>query len=322
MRFAMLMTLALVLFGCATLKPSQGPFLRLDHIHVGGATAVAFSPGGERIASGGYDGSVAVWRVPQGEPVVHARPHRDPVRGLAWLDADTMLSAAEDGRITVWDAATGATIRQTVAAPVKAMGFERDHHTLITIHDDRTVRMYDSRTLQERRRVSLAAVPTAIAYEPGTGQIAVATDAGQVLRLDRALHIVQRLTAPRTVHGLAFSPDGRYLAGGAWFRLLIWDLRDGRLDVRDTEHFGAIVALAYTPDGTRLATIGRHTDGGVRLVDAADNHVVRRLLAHEACGWSVRLSPDGRYLATSSEDESVRLYDLQAPYEPGFQHPR
>jgi hypothetical protein len=37
---------------------------------------------------------------------------------------------------------------------------------------------------------------------------------------------------------------------------------------------------------------------------------VRRYQAHELCGAIIRFSPDGRMLASGSDDESVRLYRL------------
>ncbi len=306
--------------GCATLKPSQGPILRVEHAHLGGATVIAFSPSGEWLASAGHDGSVAVWHVPDGERMLKARMHRRAVRGLVWLDDQTVASAAEDGIVSIWRALDGNVLRNLQSAPVTAMVYDRSRDLLITGHTDGTVRMLDAQYLRERRRTSVGVSILALAYDPINGKLAVAAEAGRVLLLKGDLSVVQTLRSPREVKGLTFSPDGDQLAGGAWFELLVWHLDSGKLSIRDTEHLGAIIALDFTPNGRSLATIGRYTDGGVRLVDAADNHVVRRLLAHRACGWSVRVSPNGRYLATASEDESIRIYDLQAPYEPKFQH--
>lgn len=309
-----------VVCGCATLKPSQGPALRLDHVHLGGATAIAFSPDGGRLASAGHDGTVSVWRVPDGQRVSRGRPHRRAVRGIAWRDGRTILSAAQDGRIALWSATTGRELRAVSGAPVAAMVYDPERDWVIVGRDNGTVQVLNGDDFGPVRQATVADGITALAYHAGTRQIAVATDDATVLLLDDALGIERRFVSPRQVLGLAFAPDGHRLTAGAWFARLDWDLRSGAVRVRDTEHFGAIIAMDFTPDGEQLVTIGRHTDGGVRLVGAQDNQVLRRLTAHGACGWSVRVSPDGRYVATASEDESVRLYDLTVPYEPRFQH--
>jgi len=41
--------------------------------------------------------------------------------------------------------------------------------------------------------------------------------------------------------------------------------------------------------------------------------VLKRFQPHELCGSFVRLSSDGRYLASTSDDASVYIWDLQYP---------
>jgi len=109
---------------------------------------------------------------------------------------------------------------------------------------------------------------------------------------------------------LAFSPDGARLYGAGWFRLLRWRLDTDELQVMSTEHGGIIRSIQFGPDGDYLASISRQTDSAVLFLDPEDGHVLRRFQRHDLCGGYVTVSANGRALATTSDDASVRLYDL------------
>ena len=80
-------------------------------------------------------------------------------------------------------------------------------------------------------------------------------------------------------------------------------------------HNDEVLAVAFHPDGTRLATADR--DGGVWLWDLKRGEAVVRLPGHKSYVWSLAFSPDGATLASGSGDNTVRLWDtspLKARY--------
>jgi WD40 repeat protein len=81
-------------------------------------------------------------------------------------------------------------------------------------------------------------------------------------------------------------------------------------------HTDEVYALAFHPDGTRLATGGR--DGAVWLWDLARGEEVARLPGHKGYVWSLAFSRDGATLASGSGDATVRLWDT-APLKTRYQ---
>lgn len=307
----------LLLAACANLMPAQGPLLRLDHVHPFGATRLAFSPDSRRVASGGYQGEVMIWQVPGGKRLRRLKGHTAPVRGLVWVNAAHLISAAEDGRIVLWDTRTGKRLRSVKTTPVTATARNAKAGVFVTGHANGEVQVRSARDLSVRYRVVMSSRVLSVAVRPGSGEIAVSLDNGSVSLFSPRLTRARSLRKPpRNALELRFSPDGRQLAAGAWFKLLLWDMKTGKLSVRDTEHTGAIISIDYSPDGKRIVSLGRHTDANIRLRNLKSRKLERRLAPHEYCGWQIRFSPNGRYVGSVSEDESLRLYDLSKPYKP------
>jgi RNA polymerase sigma factor (sigma-70 family) len=97
---------------------------------------------------------------------------------------------------------------------------------------------------------------------------------------------------------LAFSPDGRRLAGAAFDGAVwIWDARTGKRLLALPSHAGIATAVAFDPDGTLLASAARSEDGPgkMRLSDAQSGQTVRTC---EGGGpGPLAFSPDGKLLA-------------------------
>ena len=74
-----------------------------------------------------------------------------------------------------------------------------------------------------------------------------------------------------------------------------------------TGHTGAVWGVAFSPDGTRLATAS--ADGTARLWDSTTGESLLTLTGHTGGMWGVAFSPDGTRLATASVDDTARLWD-------------
>jgi WD40 repeat protein len=310
-----------LLCGCSGLAPSQGPQLRLEEVHPFGATRIAFSPSGTRLASGGLMGEVQVWSVPSGERLAGLSAHDGAIRGLLWLDNQHLLNASSRGQILVWDPSSQAITASLRTDRISAAAFLPSPARLYIGYSAGRVRSFGYPGFEQHSEVDLASTVLSIAVQPTRQWLAVSSAEGSVQLFDSRLRLVRKLqTPPGKVRELRFSPDGEQLAGGGWFSIYLWSTETGELHIRETEHIGAVVSLDYSPDGEHLASMGRYTDSSLRVTDVANGSVRRRLSPHPLCGWNVRFSPDGRMVGSSSEDGSIHLYDVTIPYQPSRYH--
>ncbi len=135
------------------------------------------------------------------------------------------------------------------------------------------------------------------------------------------------------VRGLAFSPDGRRLAGAAGGYdaqgrsspgdVLVWDLEQRRLIMRLRGHPQAVLSVAVSPDGRWLASADSH--GAVRIWDAARGNEIAVLQSLEDPGVTtvecLAFSPDSRLLAAGGAGRSIRVWDASR-WDAGGRTPR
>lgn len=303
--------------GCTNLQPAQAPTWTRDGVHFSGGTVLAFNTPGSRLASGGYNGDIAIFEMPSGKQIYKGYHHAAAVRGLAWVEGHMLISAAEDGQLQLWDTRAQRVVRKVTTSPISALVYFPRHKTIITGHSDGRLIAWQYPSLHQRSQQQMHGHINALARTYDEQKLAAATEQGAIAVTDHALTSLHNLQhAPKAIKTLSFHKDGRHLRGGAWFYVYEWDVERNTVQTVATEHMGEVTSVAFSPDGNTMVSLGRWTDSAIRLTDSRSGKVLRRLKAHEWCGAAVRFSPDGRYVVSTSDDESVRLYDLQAPYRP------
>src|SRR5262245_55333610 len=107
----------------------------------------------------------------------------------------------------------------------------------------------------------------------------------------------------------AITPDGTTLVlGDTEGVVTFWDISSGRQRAAMFVHVDEVLSIAFSPDGTRMAT--GSGDGRV-VISASTRRALQRLTGHVDAVAGVAFSrPDGHLLATASEDAAVRVWEV------------
>lgn len=301
----------LLLAGCSVWQLGDEPPHYVDGSTHRGVDVLDFDASSSALASGGWDGKIAVWTLGGDKPERVWQAHDGAAEGLAFNGAE-LISGGQDGRLVAWSrdgeprrsVDTGSAISH-----VQILGAR-----VVTGHYDGSVGIWDLHTLEGVLRMDLHGdTPVAaLAVDAASGRIASSGyDGGVFLIEPDGRH--RELERPATdALSLSFQPGGQVLYGGGWVRLHRWDIAAGGFESLTTPHWGAISGLQFLPRENVLASISRINDSSVFFLDPMTGEGVRHFQRQSLCGSAIRVSPDERYLATTGDDGLVRIWDLAA----------
>lgn len=283
---------------------------------------VTFNPVSRRLASASLDQTVKIWDLATGQEALTLRAHTDTVRSIAFsADGARLASASADGVIKIWDA--NPWIEESSAyevrtlpehgAPVFSIAWCGAGQRLAALSDNETIRTWDIKagTELENRRLMVSPQIYALALSADESLLATATTDG-LLWLFNPSSLESRGTFQAEqvgpVKGLAFSPDGRWVAVASWHRtILIWEVTTGRMVHTLEGHADAVVGVAFSPDGKRLASAS--FDHTVRIWDTRSGELLHTLHGHQSRVFGVAYRPDGKQVASASNDGTIRLWN-------------
>jgi hypothetical protein len=268
--------------------------MRILKVHRHHVRCVAYSPDASMLASGSNDRTVKLLELPSGKEIARRTDFQSPVLCVAFSpDGKTLAASEGQPQVVLWD------VQMLLAKTVPSSGIRT-----LPILDPATWR---TSGWEVRTNVPcLAFAPDGRALVAGTGDRQYARGRGE-LRLWAMPEgkVLASLPSVGGIWGLSFAPDGGVLAVGTGFGFRVCDLvpwSEGTMRKRGT----GVKALAFSPDGTTLATVMGRT---VILWEVGVWAVRARLQEHSANILSVAYSPDGQTLMTGGWDKTVRLWD-------------
>ncbi len=289
--------------------------------HTGEVHPVAFSPDGDFILSGDWDGTMRLWEAEDGEEVRKFERTFDDGKGgkfvaLAFTpDGKQVLAGGLDRPLQLWNVDTGKAV---MVFPLQFRGFNKmafspdGKSVLLASAQQNYMFLWDMKTGHAPRAlVSHGAGVQSVAFAPD-GKRALTSSDDKTVRLwnvENGKELRRFVGHTRSVSRAVFSLDGKkVLSAGHDGSVRLWDTDSGEELLILTGHEGKVNSVVFTPDGRRAVSVGE--DKTVRLWDLETGEEVGRHTGHTAEIVSVAMHPDGTRVVTGSRDQTARVWEI------------
>ncbi len=248
----------------------------------GQISALAWSPDAASLAAGGQDGTIWIWTPTQFFKKLDGRSW---ILALQWsLRGDALISVDQSGFARIWDLSGFARATIQLDGSGLSLDLAPDNSTFAvgTGGEGSSVSVYDLGSATERWRQQ--EVPAS--YRPPFGY------------------------GKDEVNGVAYSPDGKYLASVRQDgRLVVLSAATGVPVMAVQAHqsgLGGAHGVSWSPGSNWIATSGE--DGRVNLIQFPAPQTRLELLDRDKPVWAVAISPDGKWIAAGADDGNVFVW--------------
>lgn len=293
-----------------------------DFFHPERVNSVAFCPDGRHVLTGGWYETLYLWDTYEKKQVLEFVGHNDFVSCVAVSpDGRRAISGGADCVLHVWDLKTGQETARLKghSFTIFHVAFSPDGRLALTGSGDKSVRLWDIERGKKIRKFGgrfsgkHTEYVNHVGFSP-SGRRAISCGGDGTFRVwdvetGRELECFEAHSS--SVETAAFLPDRRHvLSSGNDIAVRLWDLNIGIVD----KEFSGMPPAAVSPDGNRVVFLAYPSDNNefrpLTLVYLKSGEEILRLEGHKREVKSLSFSSDGRFLASGSDDQTIRIWEL------------
>lgn len=291
--------------------------------HTDRIPALAWHPNGKFLVSAAWDTTARVWDAQTLQPVILLNSHATQVNAAVFSPDGRWLACADSSHaIHLWDFDKKRTIHKIKVplADIRTLAFSTDSKYLAA-NGDRVIHVWNPETAKPYADIGPRPLAKTTVSAHRDGIHLISNGGGNVPRIwnIKSRELVTALEIEETIHALAYSPDGKWIAGAQGNKVRLWDCEGKHVADWDGPE-EPITALAFSPDSATLAT-GSARDMAVWIWRVADGEPILLIPdALDGCAiQSVAFMPDGKtlavggidWMATGGSSGAVSLWNLE-----------
>lgn len=279
---------------------------------------IAISPDNKTLASCSYDKTIKVWHLTSGTLQGTLISHTGWVSCVAISpDGKTLASGSLDNTVKLWELGSG-NLKTTLtghSAYVISMAISPDGKILASGCFDNTIKLWNLN--------AGTPIGTLTGHTGYVESLAISSD-GKILAsgggyddhsvnlwdLERGVLITTLEGHSASVRSVTFSPDNQVLVTGSEDKTIkVWDVKTKKV-VYSLTTKSWVQAVAISPDSKILASGNRDTL--INLWKLENGQFISSLKWHSGPITALEFSLNGRYLASSSWDNTVKIWEVES----------
>jgi WD40 repeat protein len=259
-------------------------------------------------------------------------------------DGRTLLTGTADGTVRLCDASDGRELarKKVRAAGISSIASSTDGQWTAVCDQTGRIALVAASGFERKHELEFGNGPLTAAFSPD-GRLLAAAGTGESAATGVALWEVATgsrqgtaLNEIDSIGAIAFSPDGRHLAAGTQRgEIVFWDMESQHVLRRAAAFQSALYDLAYSRDGSRIATAGMdllklnqvtvqyvgpafvptRPLHRIRVFDSQTGAILRTISGHWGQVGAVAFAAHDKKLVSASADRTVRVWDVDSGRE-------